>query len=269
LDTTGNTNQQHQYISSLLNRNATWSDSSLTERTCNVPNRFRRTGNFPFPISMNTTPLANSRNNNTVTTNIMSNVRYQPVQQRIVHNSSTITSSAPSSPARLVSRRVATEISPGPIRTKRATPERDELLLNRNVGINSIDNTNATSVLFVQPQEHNNIKTNFLRELHPPLTCVTTEGGISDTNKDCGNAAATGAGAATTTTTSGKPIQQQQQSFVREIWKSLDHVLFSTKLTWLLILGPIAVLGESSGLLKEHWLFLLAGLALIPCAERL
>jgi len=47
------------------------------------------------------------------------------------------------------------------------------------------------------------------------------------------------------------------------------ELLFSTKLTWLLVLGPIALVGDATGRLSESTCFVLAGIALIPCAERL
>jgi hypothetical protein len=61
---------------------------------------------------------------------------------------------------------------------------------------------------------------------------------------------------------------KSSSSFITEIWKSSDQIFFSSRITWLLALGPAAIFGESSGVLNEHWVFLLAGLALIPCAER-
>lgn len=60
------------------------------------------------------------------------------------------------------------------------------------------------------------------------------------------------------------------RSFLHECWHSVDTILLqSGKLTWLLLLGPCAVVGDASGLLAEAPRFVLAGLALIPCAERL
>ena len=46
------------------------------------------------------------------------------------------------------------------------------------------------------------------------------------------------------------------------------EVVFRTRLTWMLILGPIAVLADFSGAVSDTIGFVLAGLALIPCAER-
>lgn len=46
-------------------------------------------------------------------------------------------------------------------------------------------------------------------------------------------------------------------------------LLFQTKITWLLILGPVALVGDATGLLGEALCFTCSGLALIPCAERL
>eukprot|EP00545_Synedropsis_sp_CCMP1620_P013586 CAMPEP_0119010040 /NCGR_PEP_ID=MMETSP1176-20130426/4752_1 /TAXON_ID=265551 /ORGANISM="Synedropsis recta cf, Strain CCMP1620" /LENGTH=607 /DNA_ID=CAMNT_0006962635 /DNA_START=300 /DNA_END=2123 /DNA_ORIENTATION=- len=55
---------------------------------------------------------------------------------------------------------------------------------------------------------------------------------------------------------------------LREVWTSTD-LLFQTKLNWLLVLGPVALIGDATGLLGEPICFICSGLALIPCAERL
>lgn len=55
---------------------------------------------------------------------------------------------------------------------------------------------------------------------------------------------------------------------MHEVWVS-SELLFSNKLSWLLILGPIALIGDSTGTLGEAACFALSGIALIPCAERL
>jgi hypothetical protein len=52
-----------------------------------------------------------------------------------------------------------------------------------------------------------------------------------------------------------------------ELWSSTDHI-FQSRLTILLSLGPVAIIGDSLGLLGEPICFALSGLALIPCAER-
>lgn len=46
-------------------------------------------------------------------------------------------------------------------------------------------------------------------------------------------------------------------------------VVLNNKLNWLLILGPIALVGDALGFLNEALCFAFSGLALIPCAERL
>lgn len=56
-------------------------------------------------------------------------------------------------------------------------------------------------------------------------------------------------------------------TFWDEIWASTE-LLFQSKLTWLLLTGPIAVWGDSTGYIGESTCFICAGLALIPCAER-
>jgi hypothetical protein len=56
-------------------------------------------------------------------------------------------------------------------------------------------------------------------------------------------------------------------SFQEEVWTSTD-LLFQSRLTWLLILGPIAVVGQFTGTLGPATCFIFAGMALIPCAER-
>lgn len=57
------------------------------------------------------------------------------------------------------------------------------------------------------------------------------------------------------------------RTFRDEIWQSTE-ALFQGKLTWLLLFGPIAVIGDSTGIIGEAACFTCAGLALIPCAER-
>ena len=56
-------------------------------------------------------------------------------------------------------------------------------------------------------------------------------------------------------------------TLLREVYVSTD-LLFQTKITWLLILGPVALVGDATGLLGEALCFTCSGLALIPCAER-
>ena len=56
-------------------------------------------------------------------------------------------------------------------------------------------------------------------------------------------------------------------TFWEEVWASTE-LLFQSKLTWLLLMGPIAVIGDSTGWIGEATCFTCAGLALIPCAER-
>ena len=57
-------------------------------------------------------------------------------------------------------------------------------------------------------------------------------------------------------------------SLFEELRASAD-IVFSSRYNWLLILGPIAVVGEASGILGEAACFAFSGLALIPLAERL
>ena len=54
----------------------------------------------------------------------------------------------------------------------------------------------------------------------------------------------------------------------RNIWVSVELVL-ANKISWLLLCGPIALLGDALGFLGEATCFALSGIALIPCAERL
>jgi len=53
-----------------------------------------------------------------------------------------------------------------------------------------------------------------------------------------------------------------------EIWRS-SILLFYNKISWLLLLGPIALIGDSTKFFGEALSFALSGIALIPCAERL
>ena len=56
-------------------------------------------------------------------------------------------------------------------------------------------------------------------------------------------------------------------SLAQELWASTEYI-FQSKLTWLLILGPIAIVGDSLGILGAATCFAFSGIALIPCAER-
>ena len=56
-------------------------------------------------------------------------------------------------------------------------------------------------------------------------------------------------------------------TLLQELWSSTE-LLFSNKITWLLVLGPIALLGDATGFLGEPLCFAFSGIALIPCAER-
>ena len=59
--------------------------------------------------------------------------------------------------------------------------------------------------------------------------------------------------------------------YVIDITKDLYHssgLVINNKLNWLLIMGPIALLGDATGLLGETACFAFSGIALIPCAER-
>ena len=59
--------------------------------------------------------------------------------------------------------------------------------------------------------------------------------------------------------------------YVMDITKDLYHssgLVINNKLNWLLIMGPIALLGDATGLLGETACFAFSGIALIPCAER-
>lgn len=58
-----------------------------------------------------------------------------------------------------------------------------------------------------------------------------------------------------------------KQPFFQELLASTD-VLFRPKLSWLLVLGLIAVFGSKMNILGEATCFMLSGVALIPCAER-
>lgn len=64
-----------------------------------------------------------------------------------------------------------------------------------------------------------------------------------------------------------RPRDEACISFKEELWASLDYI-FQSKLTWLLVGGPIAIVGDALGLLGEPICFALSGIALIPCAER-
>ena len=59
-----------------------------------------------------------------------------------------------------------------------------------------------------------------------------------------------------------------EEGLFRELWSSTD-LLFQTRLTWLLLFGPLALFGDATGCLGEALCFFFSGIALIPCAERL
>jgi len=73
--------------------------------------------------------------------------------------------------------------------------------------------------------------------------------------------------AAVTHTPTNAILRLAVTTFWEEIWVSTE-LLFQSKLTWLLLMGPIAVIGDSTGWIGEATCFTCAGLALIPCAER-
>ena len=60
----------------------------------------------------------------------------------------------------------------------------------------------------------------------------------------------------------------RDSTLLQELWSSTE-LIFSNKITWLLVLGPVALIGDATGLLGEPICFLCSGIALIPCAERL
>ena len=62
-------------------------------------------------------------------------------------------------------------------------------------------------------------------------------------------------------------FQVTLMNLANEVWMS-SELLLSNKLSWLLILGPIALVGDYTGFLGEAMCFALSGIALIPCAER-
>lgn len=64
------------------------------------------------------------------------------------------------------------------------------------------------------------------------------------------------------------PRRAVPASLIDELRSSTD-IVFQSRYNWLLVLGPIAVLGEASGMLGEAACFSFSGLALIPLAERL
>ncbi|GAX11700.1 Ca2+:H+ antiporter [Fistulifera solaris] len=62
--------------------------------------------------------------------------------------------------------------------------------------------------------------------------------------------------------------RRASSSLLDELRSSTD-IVFQSRYNWLLVLGPMAVLGEASGTLNEAACFAFSGLALIPLAERL
>lgn len=80
--------------------------------------------------------------------------------------------------------------------------------------------------------------------------------------------AAGGAPRATATTAAATHALPRPVSWYLEIKQSAE-LIFASRLTWFLIAGPLALAGSATGALPESTCFALAGLALIPCAERL
>lgn len=58
------------------------------------------------------------------------------------------------------------------------------------------------------------------------------------------------------------------KSQFEDLWISTE-IVFGTRLTWLLVFGPISIIADQVGYPGEFACFIFAGLALIPCAERL
>ena len=58
------------------------------------------------------------------------------------------------------------------------------------------------------------------------------------------------------------------EGLLQELWLSTE-LLFQSRLTWLLLLGPLALFGDATGIFGEALCFAFSGIALIPCAERL
>ena len=79
---------------------------------------------------------------------------------------------------------------------------------------------------------------------------------------------------ATTTDTITRPFRSSSFHMKRWLTGLLSELgastepVFRTRLTWMLALGPLAVVADFSGLASQTLCFCLAGLALIPCAER-
>lgn len=55
---------------------------------------------------------------------------------------------------------------------------------------------------------------------------------------------------------------------VTDLWFS-SGIVIKNRLNWLLVLGPLALFGDATGILGKTLCFIFSGLALIPCAERL
>lgn len=68
---------------------------------------------------------------------------------------------------------------------------------------------------------------------------------------------------------SGGSIIEIKTSLWTEVVASTDIIFQKSRLNWLLLLGPLAVVGDAMGFLGEALCFCCAGAALIPCAERL
>jgi Ca2+:H+ antiporter len=70
-------------------------------------------------------------------------------------------------------------------------------------------------------------------------------------------------------TRKSSPRRAAPSSSLLDEFRSSTDIVFQSRYNWLLVLGPMAVLGEASGTLNEAACFAFSGLALIPLAERL
>jgi Ca2+/H+ antiporter len=64
------------------------------------------------------------------------------------------------------------------------------------------------------------------------------------------------------------PRQYDSTTLLQEVLSS-TQLMFQNRITWLLLLGPIALVGDATGVMGEPLCFAFSGIALIPCAERL
>lgn len=109
-----------------------------------------------------------------------------------------------------------------------------------------------------------------MTSMHPPALTAPSAAPPNSINASSTNitASSTAARLAALLVCAPATVVSYLTTVLAELGASTE-VVFRSKLTWMLALGPLAVFADFSGFVSESVCFCLAGLALIPCAERL